>query len=781
MKKKILLTFLIVMASLCMFAISISAAEYNKNETVTVTLTNGTQQCALYDADGDALVWYTLDGGETVQSVKTKSLVTSSNGTESTATAGYLGNLYLGETALQIHNNNTDNKIVVANFRDCTYTKLTHYSYKATFSDSKTVQYVYLPSTITSIDCNIFQNCTNLKVCDIPSDATFAIVNANVFVGCTSLKEINLIGCTAIKGSIIHSIFSGCTSLEKVVLDPSTIDYPSLAANTFKNAPLTQFGLIPGECTIPASTTYIGNDAFIGSQFTKLVMSDSVTGLGYNVFQNSTIEEAYISSNLEASDIRVFMGCSNLSTVKNLENCKLTSIPYEWFLNCGLTDVKLPATATTIGGNAFKGSTLESIVIPAGFTLIDDYAFQNCKSLTTVTFAGNAGANAVIDQAAFENCTALTSIVIPEGVKTLGNCAFKSSALTTVTLPTTLTTLNGGEHFYRTALTSVVGLENTQITSIPGSMFRGLSKWTPDEIVLPNTVTSIGQYGFADVGMKSIVLGAGMTTLDTEAFVNCKYLESVYLPSTLTSVKSNAFTNNLRNDIVFFLTSSDEEYIATIQSAVSAGKAIDNVSYEEYLKNPEGYLVGRHLVYGLETCKVFYNDHNVDGVASENKFKGAQYVTSYVCVKVCTQCGGELEEEIAAPLFVNKGYSKELGGSFFTYGIVINKDEIAKYVAAQGEGYTFNYGVVLANAKLSESGNLFDENGAPISGAYTLDITNVNYTIYTVKVTGIGETQKDTPIYASAYVLDNGTPSYIGEDVTENAVAITYNTVKKED
>ena len=781
MKKKILLVVSVVALLVCLFAISISAAEYNKNETVTVTLTNGTQQCALYDADGDALVWYTLDGGETVQSVKTKSLVTSSNGTESTATASYLGNLYLGETALQIHNNNTDNKIVVANFRDCTYTKLTHYSYKTTFSDSKTVQYVYLPSTITSIDCNIFQNCTNLKVCDIPSDATFAIVNANVFVGCTSLKEINLIGCTAIKGSIIHSIFSGCTSLEKVVLDPSTIDYPSLAGSTFKNAPLTQFGLIPGECTIPASTTYIGNDAFIGSQFTKLVMSDSVTGLGYNVFQNSTIEEAYISSNLEASDIRVFMGCSNLSTVKNLENCKLTSIPYEWFLNCGLTDVKLPATATTIGGNAFKGSTLASIEVPAGFVLIDDYAFQNCKSLTTVTFAGNAGANAVIDQAAFENCTALTSIVIPEGVKTFGNCAFKSSALTTVTLPTTLTTLNGGEHFYRTALTSVVGLENTQITSIPGSVFRGLNKWTPDEIVLPNTVTSIGQYGFADVGMKSIVLGATMKTIGTEAFVNCKNLQTVYLPSTLETVKSDSFRNNLRNDIVFFVTSSDAEYISTVQSCVSAGKTIDNVSFEAYSQNPQDYDTGRHVVYGLEICYTFYDDHNVNGVIGENKFKGAQYVTSYVCVKECTQCGGELEEKIAAPLFVNKGYSKELGGSFFTYGIVINKDEIARYIAAQGEGYTFNYGVVLANAKLSESGNLFDENGAPISGAYALDITNVNYTIYTVKVTGIADTQKDTPVYASAYVLDNGTPSYIGEDVTENAVAITYNTVKKED
>lgn len=782
MKKKIFLVASMIAILACIFAISISATEYNKNESVTVTLKNGTQQCALYDADGDALVWYTLDDGETVQSVKTKNLVTSSNGTESTATMGYLGNLYLGETALQIHNNNTDNKIVVANFRDCIYTKLTHSSYKATFSNSTVVQYVYLPSTIKSIDCNIFQYCKNLRVCDIPSDASFEIINANVFVGCTSLKEINLIGCTAIKGSIIHSIFSGCTSLEKVVFDPSTINYPSLAGSTFKNAPLTQFGLTPGECTIPSSTTYIGNDAFMGSKFTKLVMSDSVTGLGYNVFQNSTIEEAYISSNLATSDIRVFMGCTNLTTVKGLENCKLTSIPYEWFLNCGLADVKLPSTATTIGGNAFKGSTITSIVIPAGFVLIDDYAFQNCKSLTMVTFSGNAGENAVIDQAAFENCKALTSIEIPEGVKTFGNCIFKGcSALATVSLPTTLTILNGGEHFYNTGLTTLIGFENTQITSVPYSMFRGLSKWTPDEIVLPNTVTSIGQYGFADVGMKSIVLGAAMKTIGTEAFVNCKNLQTVYLPSTLETVKSDSFRNNLRNDIVFFVTSSDEEYISTVQSCVSAGKTIDNVSYEIYSQNPEGYSTGRHVVYGLEICETFYGDHNVNGVIGENKFKGAQYLTSYVCVKVCTQCGGELEEEICAPLFVSKGYSKELGGSFFTYGIVINKDEILKYVASQADGYTFNYGIVFASAQISQDGKLFDENGESLSGAYVVDITNVNYTIYTVKVTGIGETQKDIPIYASAYALDNGTPSYIGEDVTENAVAITYNTVKKED
>ena len=691
MKKKILLTFLIVMAALCMFAISISATDadpYADYYDKSYTAIDGTS-LALYDNDTEnhyPLAWFY----DSVNSKYEKFRV----GTE------VVFAINGGTTQIPAGTDFRENASVVFTDSAKTYTmeNLILINLQGTNTTYFSGNWSKLP--IQAIYCNI----------------NFAYVNGSTFSGNTSLTVFDIPKAHSAQRATICTAFSKCTNLKEIY--------------------------------IPKNVCVLGS-----------------------AFEYSGLQKVEFAENYDP---------------KGVFDWQTTTGKSHWFNGCtALTTVILPITSPThnyLGQKTFAGCTsLESIVIPAGFTLIDDYAFQNCSALNTVTFAGNAGANAVIDQAAFENCTALTSIVIPEGVTTLGNCIFKSSALTTVTLPTTLTTLNGGEHFYRTALTSVIGLENTQITSIPGSIFRGLGSWKPDVIVLPNTVTSIGQYGFADVGMKSIVLGAGMTTLDTEAFVNCKNLESVYLPSTLTSVKSTAFTNNLRNDIVFFLTSNDEEYIATIQSAVSAGKAIDNVSYEEYLKNPEGYVTGRHLVYGLETCEIFYNDHNVVGVESVNKFKGEAYLTSYVCVKECTQCGGELEEEISAPLFVNKGYSKELGGSFFTYGIVINKDEIAKYIAAQGEGYVFNYGIVLANAELSESGNLFDENGEAISGAYTLDITNVNYTIYNLKVTGIGEAQKDTPIYASAYVIDNSAVSYIGENVTEKAVPITFNTVKKYD
>ena len=173
--KKIIMCLAIMAMLVCALAFSVSAAD--TSDTVTVTLSDGsTTECALYDADGNALVWYTLDSGATVISVKTSDLFANASGALLTE-ATYLGDIYLdAETALQKHNDKTTNMIVVANLRDCTFATVSHTGYKTTFGDSKVIQYVYLPSTVTTVGCNVFQKCTSLKVCDFPSDASFAFI-----------------------------------------------------------------------------------------------------------------------------------------------------------------------------------------------------------------------------------------------------------------------------------------------------------------------------------------------------------------------------------------------------------------------------------------------------------------------------------------------------------------------------------------------------------------------------------------------------------------------------
>ena len=72
MKKKILLFIALISAFICLFAISSSATAISKDTTVTLdgsfTDANGNAVTTvnLYDADGDALIWYLDTNGKLV-------------------------------------------------------------------------------------------------------------------------------------------------------------------------------------------------------------------------------------------------------------------------------------------------------------------------------------------------------------------------------------------------------------------------------------------------------------------------------------------------------------------------------------------------------------------------------------------------------------------------------------------------------------------------------------------------------------------------------------------
>lgn len=83
----------------------------------------------------------------------------------------------------------------------------------------------------------------------------------------------------------------------------------------------------------------------------------------------------------------------------------------------------LPKNLTYVLSQQFWNySYLQSIVIPEGVTFIGDKAFEDCRSLKSVTFEGKSVET--IGDWAFYNCHELNSITIPEGVKSIGLSAF---------------------------------------------------------------------------------------------------------------------------------------------------------------------------------------------------------------------------------------------------------------------------------------------------------------------------------------------------------------------
>ena len=101
----------------------------------------------------------------------------------------------------------------------------------------------------------------------------------------------------------------------------------------------------------------------------------------------------------------------------------VTGISWNAFENCkSLTSVTISSGVTSINYGAFNGCTsLTSVTMPDGVTSIGGHAFNGCTSLTSVTIPDGVTS---IDYGAFDGCTSLTSVTIPDGVTSIGGHAF---------------------------------------------------------------------------------------------------------------------------------------------------------------------------------------------------------------------------------------------------------------------------------------------------------------------------------------------------------------------
>ena len=119
------------------------------------------------------------------------------------------------------------------------------------------------------------------------------------------------------------------------------------------------------------------------------------------------------------------------------------------------------------------------------------------------------------------------------------NAAFKGTNITEIVLPNTITLL-GESCFYDCSNLKAITLPN-DITSLGNSCFRGCSEI--ESITLPNNITSLGNscfYGCSS--LKSILLPNSIISLGDGCFSGCKGLESITFPNSITSLGNYCFS-----------------------------------------------------------------------------------------------------------------------------------------------------------------------------------------------------------------------------------------------
>ena len=416
---------------------------------------------------------------------------------------------------------------------------------------------IEIPASVTSIGKNAFNGCSNLTSITIPASVTS--IGDGILAYCNNLATVTVDGgntvydsgngCNAIIEKLTNTLIIGCKN-STIPVGVTTIG--EWAFQGCSN--LATVTVYAPSCTLGENALLDCNNLANIYVFSDLVdyyqtatnwsaYADKITAMEMDIPHGNCGENVrwvltgeypnYTLTITGTGDMENFATTSSrpwnsyagdIKTVVIVNG--VTSIGKQAFNGCSnLTSITIPASVTSIGESAFRLSGLTSITIPASVTIIGGYAFEDCNSLTTVSFAAGSQLTTIGNGVFSGCCDGLTSITIPASVTTIGERAFE----------------------YCENLRSVSFADGSQLKTIGKNAFN--SCFCLRSIEIPASVTSIGEGAFEDCPMETVTVYAPDCTLDVDAFdyrENLKiYVFSNYVGTYKTAADWYSYANKI--------------------------------------------------------------------------------------------------------------------------------------------------------------------------------------------------------------------------------------------
>lgn len=407
-------------------------------------------------------------------------------------------------------------------------------------------------SNLSALNDNVFQSCPITKIL-IP--ASVATISTTAFAGCVALTDVDFEdGCLL---SIMDRYFADCPIAKvKIPANVTKITYNAFDRLTSLTEVIFEKGskckeiegkYQSGNSINNNSSLYSSYGAFYLTSIKSIEIPASVEIIGPNAFRDTKLESVLFEENSNLTTL-TSNGIGNRSMFYSRSSYGAFENKYLYpegaFSGCIFKSIVMPKSLKYIGPEtfscsslqnitfeegsqlsdicalAFACSDLESIEIPANVTFIGGAAFSCCTSLVSISFQSTSKLSSILyditrynnntkdyELGTFYSCTALTSITLPASLTEIAQYSFYGcTALKTIKFSENSTLATIGDYgFYDCPVLHTVDMSNcNQVTKIGASAFNSSDEMRLFKIgtVVPPTC---GSTPFGAVGNYSVL------------------------------------------------------------------------------------------------------------------------------------------------------------------------------------------------------------------------------------------------------------------------------------